>query len=571
MAEDTSSTTAETIDVLACSAPELVTFLMEQRFDNDGMATTAFLLEGVTTMPNADEIAAQIAGASAEETEEEENGEEEEESDGATKKEEEAEETVVALVSSQSEDASPTTAVSQQSTTSTYNLGADLHMNPIELSLTNPRGKFELTFCEEGVQASTVKNPQTMIISNGAVRNMIVFPKPTDCQFISSASKKATISPMILLCFHDKEDGDDDDNDDRPTVTFKDKPLSQICFSLPLTLCGSLECALEQAGIPACDSTVEDAWVKLLSHSLQISDDQIFRIVNPNTASSGKAKGWAFQSYQEANTSSTAGNLPFVKTYFGVQDGCLFPMEQGLLFFKPPLFIPRSKLHSIACGRGNGASSRYVDMHITLDDDTAMEFTNISREELSVLNSYIHKILIPAMQRDQSQDYGDGAVAVVAKTESASMSSDQDSDDEALEVVKVEGGRGRSKRKAAREASQQTKQHYQKHKGDDESDEEENAESSDDEAFDGADNDTDEESSDDEDFGGDDDDDSVKVAKATKKGSKKGNQVDSEKEEEDEEVAEEDIAETDTEEEETGDDDDEEASPPPSKKSRSKK
>ena len=332
--------TDSAIDLLQCSAAELTTFLMEHRFDKDGVAATAFLLEGTASLPNADEIAAQLMGGDEEideDTENEEDEEEEIEVASPSKTKQPKEEAVVALVSSHSEE-SAVTANSSSNSENVINsntLGAPLHKSPVELSLTNPRGKFHLTFHENGVHASTIKNPQSFVIPKGAVRNAIVFPKPTDCQFISSDSKKATITPMVLLCFHDSDDnGNGEDDQQLTAVTFKDKPLSQICFALPLTLEETLESALKQQGNDSSSSSVEEAWMQLLSYSLDIPQSDIYRIANPNINSAKTKPRWTFQSYQEANTSSTAGNLPFVKTYFGVQDGCLFPMEEGLLFFK---------------------------------------------------------------------------------------------------------------------------------------------------------------------------------------------------------------------------------------------
>ena len=56
----------------------------------------------------------------------------------------------------------------------------------------------------------------------------------------------------------------------------------------------------------------------------------------------------------------------------------------------------------------------YVDMVIQLETEESIEFTNISREQLGVLNDYIHKTLIPAMQTDVDGNCrdSDGAVAV---------------------------------------------------------------------------------------------------------------------------------------------------------------
>jgi len=92
-------------------------------------------------------------------------------------------------------------------------------------------------------------------------------------------------------------------------------------------------------------------------------------------------------------------------------------MVEGLLFFKPALFIPRQKLCSIGAGRGGsgGAGTRYVDMMITMDSEKKgdeprpLEFTNISREELGPLNTYINDILKPAMAREVAESEGGDA------------------------------------------------------------------------------------------------------------------------------------------------------------------
>ncbi len=83
-----------------------------------------------------------------------------------------------------------------------------------------------------------------------------------------------------------------------------------------------------------------------------------------------------------------------------------FCLTQHFVGGRPPKFLPRSDLQSIACGRGSGgqSSSRYVDMVLQQQDGDVVEFTNIQREELAVLNDYIHQVLIPAMQGDVKND-----------------------------------------------------------------------------------------------------------------------------------------------------------------------
>ena len=78
------------------------------------------------------------------------------------------------------------------------------------------------------------------------------------------------------------------------------------------------------------------------------------------------------------------------------------PCSKSVLLSRPLKFLPRSSLHSIACGRGAGGqnSSRYVDMTLEMANQEQTEFTNIQREELGVLNEYIHTVLIPAMKND---------------------------------------------------------------------------------------------------------------------------------------------------------------------------
>ena len=130
------------------------------------------------------------------------------------------------------------------------------------------------------------------------------------------------------------------------------------------------------------------------------------------------------------------------------------------------MFIPRSSLASISCGRGPGGS-RFVDMMVQLDEEEGdkksnnLEFTNINRDELSKLNDYIHKTLIPAMQAeaDAASDSEDGksdddsvAVAQVVDSDTEEDGMDENEDD-------LVSGR-RSKRAAAKIGREATKAHF---------------------------------------------------------------------------------------------------------------
>lgn len=183
----------------------------------------------------------------------------------------------------------------------------------------------------------------------------------------------------------------------------------------------------------------------------------------------------------------------------------------------------RSKLASISCGRGSGSASRYVDLAVELDSKDRIEFTNIYREELGVLNDYIHKVLITAMQADaEGGDSADEDVAVAAEVVE-SIDSDHPSSDEVEEEESYSGGkRRRSSRAASKSAREATRAHFNQILGDSEDEDEEDFQSEDEDGTDDGDSDaetnTDEEailSSDDEE--GIDKDEDIKHGSASKK------------------------------------------------------
>jgi hypothetical protein len=59
---------------------------------------------------------------------------------------------------------------------------------------------------------------------------------------------------------------------------------------------------------------------------------------------------------------STGGS--FMRCYKGVQEGALFPLAEGILFFKPALFVPSKDVGSIEAGRGGSAVTRYIDLKV---------------------------------------------------------------------------------------------------------------------------------------------------------------------------------------------------------------
>jgi hypothetical protein len=81
---------------------------------------------------------------------------------------------------------------------------------------------------------------------------------------------------------------------------------------------------------------------------------------------------------------------PYLKCYKGTQEGAIYPLDCGVVFIKPTLFLPAEDIASITAGRGGGSGqTRYIDLKIVTADDREFEFTNIERDELPALQGYV--------------------------------------------------------------------------------------------------------------------------------------------------------------------------------------
>jgi len=272
--------------------------------------------------------------------------------------------------------------------------GNALHTS--DISMMQPRAKFTCTFCTDGLLCKTNKD-ERLVVHYSRVNRLIFFPKPEDCR------KTSDVRNMVLVVLKEE-------------VKFKAKPQLQLCFQLPSDIC------------PAGN------WIEFLCNVLHLDKESVDIVPHPKLP---KIDSYKFTSFAEPNSSTTTAAMPFVHCYHGVHDGVLYPLESGLLFFKPPKFLPRSTLHSISCGRGSN-NSKYVDLVCDLDG-ASCEFTSISRDEVSVLNEYIHGTLIPAMKRDIN-----GVVSTINVKEE--NNDDMKGDDDNGQVKR------RSKRKGIQEA-----------------------------------------------------------------------------------------------------------------------
>jgi hypothetical protein len=55
----------------------------------------------------------------------------------------------------------------------------------------------------------------------------------------------------------------------------------------------------------------------------------------------------------------------YLRCYKGIQEGAIYPLENGVVFVKPLLFLPAEEISSLTAGRGGGAgNTRYVDLKV---------------------------------------------------------------------------------------------------------------------------------------------------------------------------------------------------------------
>ncbi|KAL3783600.1 hypothetical protein HJC23_002104 [Cyclotella cryptica] len=435
--------------------------------DNNAVETASFLLQCTSSLPNAEEISALLIGAG------DENDDEMDEAGGKNDDGVEKVSDYSLPVSSgiQSPPLPPFIDAKQQSPLQ------------IEVSCTTPRGKFLLQLHQNGIVLANPKKAEEQItIASSQVENVIWFRKEEEYkklkqrQSSGKVNSKSLMVPghMILICLNPSEETDG------VKVIFRNKQMNQVCLQLPAYFIEG------GSGEKEKECFTEKEWWDGLIKALCSDNVSMIRVLanmdKPSYTSHGDS--FTFQSEGASGSSTTTEGMPYVGCYHGLNDGALYPLRDGLLFFKPPLFVHRSKLASISCGRGSGSASRYVDMAVELDSGDLIEFTNIYREELVVLNDYIHKVLIPAMQVDA--EGGDSADEVVAEV----IESDHpNSDGEEEAETSSTGKRRRSSRAASKSAREATRAHFDQVVDDSDEEDEEDFQSEDERGTDDSDSD----------------------------------------------------------------------------------
>jgi hypothetical protein len=302
---------------------------------NDTHATLQYLLQTMEQLPNVEELTHQLLDPQPQNT----------------------------IVTTSDEIAAPNASADGSTTT----MLGDVLLPEFEVSSVIPRGKYNCTVHTNGLclQSKTVAS-DCIYISSSAVQYAIVFPTPEDCvKAVLIASPKPTAARRPPSKKR-KSSIDDDDNDEdgedtaemiisppnnTPISTTRQGRMILLCFSSPVVVSAAAGVANKKpktythvcfplsSFIASEDGyKQEESCISSLESALKVS---LFRISLPNSIMKSGNRGDHFQfiSDKEQSTSTTTSGMPFVKCHKGVQDGALYPMEEGLLFYKLRVFF----------------------------------------------------------------------------------------------------------------------------------------------------------------------------------------------------------------------------------------
>lgn len=233
-------------------------------------------------------------------------------------------------------------AVEQSQTEISGEFQAPLLLEEMETSFMTPRmGKVKIQLAESGnkggllatrLSITNATQQQQFYIPKGSVSHLIVFPKPEDCKLIRSNMKstkqRVPKAHVVLIKM-------------RAPIKFQGKDTEQICFTLPWNKAeGPTGPKLVDAEDGEAKSWPEatEAWRRVLTKALKGNDDDKVveggQEIPPMTVTQVRVDNPVFTSHMDTSTSTTTSGMPFVSCNLGVQDGVLYPLQQGLLFFK---------------------------------------------------------------------------------------------------------------------------------------------------------------------------------------------------------------------------------------------
>lgn len=296
------------------------------------MDVASFLLNCTSTLPNAEEISALLLGDNDGEIEGVENDDE---------AEVKVDNNITGAASASVETVSKASNTDTSTDTSPSPLLINDTSNSVEVSCINPRGKFLLHLYNNEIALTNPKTPEDKIrFSATNVEHIIWFRKPEDYKKLKQLSScsggngkgnaKDLPGHMVLICLGDG-------------IMFRNKALKQVCFQLPsyphpsATAVASADDVAEKSGKNKQLLTEKYWWNEfsktLLANATKGGIIRVHATMDKPELNTGKIN-FVFRSEGESGRTTTTESMPYVGCYQGFNDGALFPLREGLLFFK---------------------------------------------------------------------------------------------------------------------------------------------------------------------------------------------------------------------------------------------
>lgn len=328
-----------------------------------------------------------------------------------------------------------------------------LKQDAFTVSMIQPaRSKMQLSFRDNGMElVDKNDNRLTMTAGSSSISHLIVYPKPHDCQVIKDNDNKVTTTDSVLIVLKK-------DSSNNSCLHFKNKPVQQICFSLPTDF------PLYKTDAPDASDYHQPAqhssrWTLLLQQCLGLNTDKdnctILRFHKEPFDDHHFVSA-----HDDTNQHSTTHSaMPFVHCTLGVKEGALYPSREGLLFLAPaPLWIPVAHIAQCEWSR---STERYVELIVTVTNDENEEsrkqqqqhsFTYIRQAEFEGLNQFLTTYI---MSRGDEDNTTEGIV------------------DNEEPLPSTNGGPRGKRRRASLQAQATNKRAVQQLVGDDDDDDEE--------------------------------------------------------------------------------------------------
>ena len=206
----------------------------------------------------------------------------------------------------------------------------------ILVSGTTPRAKLELSFYPQSHSIRLCKGADSIQLRSTDVKYCIWFPKREDClqtpkRHKSFQDRIVLPGSMVMWVLHPNA-----------MASYKGKRLHQICIQLEPHVSDPLPAQyfhqedaysiLQLAKL--CTDSYHTQLYAMMRSTLELSPAQLILAFPPQYQPFTESRRYRFVSEKNGSSSTVSSGMPWLTCHKGVQDGVLYPLKEGLLFFK---------------------------------------------------------------------------------------------------------------------------------------------------------------------------------------------------------------------------------------------